>query len=113
MEALPGGVDDMTKLSYLHEPGVLQNLKARYELNKIYVRLLPFDAIRSRSLSIRSCYLYSLFLWQTYTGNVLIAINPFQKLPHIYGAQMMQQYKGVPLGELSPHVFAIAGVAYR
>jgi myosin-5 len=39
MEALPGGVDDMTKLSYLHEPGVLQNLKARYELNKIYVRL--------------------------------------------------------------------------
>jgi hypothetical protein len=23
----------------LHEPGVLQNLKARYELNKIYVRL--------------------------------------------------------------------------
>ncbi|CAI8603321.1 unnamed protein product [Vicia faba] len=85
MEALPDGVDDMTKLSYLHEPGVLQNLKARYELNKIY----------------------------TYTGNVLIAINPFQKLPHIYGAQMMQQYKGVPLGELSPHVFAIAGVAYR
>jgi len=39
MEAPPGGVDDMTKLSYLHEPGVLQNLKARYELNEIYVRI--------------------------------------------------------------------------
>lgn len=37
MEAPAGGVDDMTKLSYLHEPGVLQNLKARYELNEIYV----------------------------------------------------------------------------
>ena len=37
-EAPPGGVDDMTKLSYLHEPGVLQNLAARYELNEIYVR---------------------------------------------------------------------------
>ena len=37
-ETAPGGVDDMTKLSYLHEPGVLQNLKARYELNEIYVR---------------------------------------------------------------------------
>ncbi|WJX12980.1 hypothetical protein P8452_03426 [Trifolium repens] len=85
MEALPGGVDDMTKLSYLHEPGVLQNLKARYELNKIY----------------------------TYTGNILIAINPFQRLPHIYGAHMMQQYKGAPPGELSPHVFAVADVAYR
>lgn len=38
-EAPPGGVDDMTRLSYLHEPGVLQNLAARYELNEIYVRI--------------------------------------------------------------------------
>jgi myosin heavy subunit len=37
MEAPPGGVDDMTRLSYLHEPGVLQNLATRYELNEIYV----------------------------------------------------------------------------
>lgn len=36
-EAPQGGVDDMTKLSYLHEPGVLQNLATRYELNEIYV----------------------------------------------------------------------------
>ncbi|XP_015576558.1 myosin-11 isoform X1 [Ricinus communis] len=85
MEAPAGGVDDMTKLSYLHEPGVLENLKSRYELNEIY----------------------------TYTGNILIAINPFQRLPHIYDAHMMQQYKGAPFGELSPHVFAVADVAYR
>ncbi|KAL3830014.1 hypothetical protein ACJIZ3_018816 [Penstemon smallii] len=84
-EASPGGVDDMTKLSYLHEPGVLQNLAARYELNEIY----------------------------TYTGNILIAINPFQRLPHLYDTHMMEQYKGAALGELSPHVFAIADVAYR
>ncbi|KAM4108743.1 hypothetical protein ACB094_03G068500 [Castanea mollissima] len=85
VEAPAGGVDDMTKLSYLHEPGVLQNLKIRYELNEIY----------------------------TYTGNILIAINPFQRLPHLYDAHMMQQYKGAPFGELSPHVFAVADVAYR
>ncbi|KAL2345815.1 hypothetical protein Fmac_007100 [Flemingia macrophylla] len=85
MEAPAGGVDDMTKLSYLHEPGVLQNLKTRYELNEIY----------------------------TYTGNILIAINPFQRLPHIYDLHMMQQYKGAPFGELSPHIFAVADVAYR
>ncbi|KAI7990355.1 Myosin-11 [Camellia lanceoleosa] len=35
-EATAAGVDDLTKLSYLHEPGVLQNLKTRYELNEIY-----------------------------------------------------------------------------
>ncbi|KAH9699059.1 Myosin-11 [Citrus sinensis] len=85
MEEPAGGVDDMTKLSYLHEPGVLRNLKTRYELNEIY----------------------------TYTGNILIAINPFQRLPHIYDGHMMQQYKGAPFGELSPHVFAVADVAYR
>ncbi|KAK1263833.1 hypothetical protein QJS04_geneDACA009534 [Acorus gramineus] len=85
MEAPAGGVDDMTKLSYLHEPGVLQNLSTRYELNEIY----------------------------TYTGNILIAINPFQRLPHLYDAHMMQQYKGAPFGELSPHVFAVADVSYR
>ncbi|XP_052169870.1 myosin-9-like isoform X5 [Diospyros lotus] len=85
MEAPAGGVDDMTKLSYLHEPGVLQNLSARYQLNEIY----------------------------TYTGSILIAINPFQRLPHLYDGHMMEQYKGAPFGELSPHVFAIADVAYR
>ncbi|GAB4830499.1 hypothetical protein Ancab_020210 [Ancistrocladus abbreviatus] len=50
---------------------------------------------------------------KTYTGNILIAVNPFQRLPHLYDAQMMAHYKGAPLGELSPHVFAIADVAYR
>ena len=41
-DAPAAGVDDMTKLSYLHEPGVLQNLAARYQLNEIYVRILIF-----------------------------------------------------------------------
>lgn len=39
-EAAPGGVDDMTKLAYLHEPGVLQNLRSRYDMNEIYVSSL-------------------------------------------------------------------------
>ncbi|KAL8029121.1 hypothetical protein ABFX02_14G207300 [Erythranthe guttata] len=75
----------MTKLSYLHEPGVLHNLARRYQLNKIY----------------------------TYSGGILIAINPFQRLPDLYDAHMMEQYKGAPLGKLNPHVFAIADVAFR
>jgi len=41
-EDLGGGhVDDMTKLTYLNEPGVLYNLKKRYALNEIYVSGLP------------------------------------------------------------------------
>ncbi|KAG0503625.1 hypothetical protein HPP92_003697 [Vanilla planifolia] len=35
-EADHGGVDDMTKLIYLNEPGVLYNLSRRYALNEIY-----------------------------------------------------------------------------
>ncbi|KAJ4722846.1 Myosin [Melia azedarach] len=79
------GVDDMTKLAYLHEPGVLQNLRCRFDVNEIY----------------------------TYTGNILIAVNPFQRIPHLYDNQMMHQYKGAAFGELSPHPFAIADSAYR
>lgn len=36
-EAPAAGVDDMTKLAYLHEPGVLYNLATRFSLNEIYV----------------------------------------------------------------------------
>ncbi|MFS8002589.1 putative myosin ATPase [Helianthus anomalus] len=36
-EAPPCGVDGMTKLTYLHEPGVLNNLRSRYDINEIYV----------------------------------------------------------------------------
>ncbi|XP_050366509.1 myosin-6 [Argentina anserina] len=84
-EAPPCGVDDMTKLAYLHEPGVLDNLRARYDINEIY----------------------------TYTGNILIAVNPFMRLPHLYDSHMMAQYKGAAFGELSPHPFAVADAAYR
>jgi hypothetical protein len=78
-------VQDMTRLSYLHEPGVLWNIKNRYIYDDIY----------------------------TYTGSILIAVNPFAPLPHLYGPHMMDQYRGVDLGDLSPHVYAIADAAYR
>ncbi|VFQ98069.1 unnamed protein product [Cuscuta campestris] len=79
------GTDDMTKLSYLHEPGVLYNLRCRYDNDEIY----------------------------TYTGNILIAVNPFKRLLELYGKCVMEKYIGTALGELSPHPFAIADAAYR
>ena len=78
-------MQDMTALSYLNEPGVLWNLNCRYMLDAVY----------------------------TYTGSILIAVNPFASLPHMYGQHMMEQYKGRDMGELSPHVYAIADSAYR
>lgn len=39
-EAPSEGVEDMTRLSYLHEPAVLNNLATRYELNEIYETFL-------------------------------------------------------------------------
>ena len=61
MEAPAGGVDDMTKLSYLHEPGVLQNLKIRYELNEIYVSFSSLHVIRTDNIHVFkriSCFFY-------------------------------------------------------
>ncbi|KAJ0735377.1 putative myosin ATPase [Helianthus annuus] len=80
-----GGVDDMTKLAYLHEPGVLRNLKSRFDMDEIY----------------------------TYTGNILIAVNPFKRIPNLYDKSVMEKYKGIALGELNPHPYAIADMAYR
>ena len=75
----------MTKLPYLNEPGVLWNLRTRYFVDDIY----------------------------TYTGSILIAVNPFAPLNHLYGRHMMEQYRGALLGELSPHVYAVSDEAYR
>lgn len=81
----PATRQDMTTLAYLNEPSVLWNLKARYQTDDIY----------------------------TYTGSILIAVNPFAPMPHLYGLHMMEQYRGMVLGELSPHVYAIADESYR
>ncbi|KAL4419268.1 hypothetical protein ABPG77_004826 [Micractinium sp. CCAP 211/92] len=77
-------VDDLVKSDFLHEPGILHTLRVRYSLDSIY----------------------------TYSGNILIAANPHKRLRQLYGPRMMAQYRGVPLGELSPHVYAIAEQAY-
>lgn len=57
--------------------------------------------------------LFFFFEFQTYTGNILIAINPFQRLPHLAEPHTMEKYKGANFGELDPHVFAIADISYR
>ncbi len=47
----------------------------------------------------------------TYSGIVLIAMNPFQRITQ-YGPEIIQAYSGRRRGELEPHLFAIAEDAY-
>lgn len=78
------GLNDLTSLSYLHEPAVLHNLS---------VRFLDRQAI------------------YTYCGIVLVAINPYQDLP-IYGNDTISMYRGKNMGELDPHIYAVSEEAF-
>ncbi|XP_046984873.1 unconventional myosin-Va [Schistocerca americana] len=78
------GENDLTSLSYLHEPAVLYNLKVRF------------------------CQKSSIY---TYCGIVLVAINPYDDLP-IYGIDTIWAYRGQAMGDLDPHIFAVAEEAY-
>ncbi|XP_060734395.1 unconventional myosin-Va isoform X2 [Tachysurus vachellii] len=79
------GENDLTALSYLHEPAVLHNLKVRF---------------------IDSKLIY------TYCGIVLVAINPYEPLP-IYGTDIINAYSGQNMGDMDPHIFAVAEEAYK
>ncbi|KAF9021684.1 hypothetical protein BDZ89DRAFT_1071219 [Hymenopellis radicata] len=75
--------DDLATLSHLNEPSVLHTIRNRYAQHSIY----------------------------TYSGIVLIAVNPFQRVT-LYGPEIIQAYSGRRRGDLEPHLFAIAEDAY-
>lgn len=61
----------MTKLAYLHEPGVLYNLRCRYDVNEIYVSSILLDhvlrciKINDNFLSFLSDYTFTLMTFDT------------------------------------------------
>ncbi|XP_030586985.1 unconventional myosin-Vc [Archocentrus centrarchus] len=79
------GENDLTALSYLHEPAVLHNLKVRF---------------------VESRIIY------TYCGIILVALNPYKQLP-IYGDAIIHAYSGQNMGDMDPHIFAVAEEAYK
>lgn len=76
-------VPDLTQLSFLNEPSILNVLQDRYNSTTIY----------------------------TTAGPVLIAVNPFKPVPYMYSFDVAQQHRDGTA--LSPHIFGVADKAYK
>ena len=77
-------IDDLVDLPVLNEEILLEKIQNRFKRGRIY----------------------------TYVGGILIAINPFKYFP-IYNPKYVLSYQHKNLGELPPHIFAIADIAYH
>ncbi|KAK3592955.1 hypothetical protein CHS0354_036814 [Potamilus streckersoni] len=75
---------DLCNLPDLNEKTLLQNIKARFYNSNIY----------------------------TYVGSILIAVNPFRFFP-IYNPKYVTMYHNRRLGDLPPHIFAVADSAFH
>ncbi|XP_069898312.1 unconventional myosin-X isoform X2 [Dipodomys merriami] len=79
------GVDDMASLTELHGGSIMYNLFQRYKRNQIY----------------------------TYIGSIIASVNPYRPIAGLYERATMERYSRRHLGELPPHIFAIANECYR
>ncbi|XP_056915471.1 unconventional myosin-X isoform X2 [Takifugu flavidus] len=79
------GVEDMSALAELHEAAIMHNLYQRYQKDNIYTNI----------------------------GSILAAVNPYKQIPGLYDLDRVDLYSKHHLGELPPHIFAVANECYR
>lgn len=77
-------MDDLSALETLTEEIIVDQLYQRFMRGQIY----------------------------TYIGDILLAMNPFQKLP-IYSEEVSQRYRNRAKLDNPPHIFAVADAAYH
>ncbi|EPY53940.1 myosin-51 [Schizosaccharomyces cryophilus OY26] len=75
---------DLTTLTYLNEPSVLQALRYRYENHLLY----------------------------TFSGIVLISVNPYQLHPELYNESVIKRYHENRECTKEPHLYSIASSCY-
>uniref|UniRef100_A0A671TSH9 Myosin X, like 1 n=1 Tax=Sparus aurata TaxID=8175 RepID=A0A671TSH9_SPAAU len=79
------GVEDMSALAELHEAAIMHNLYQRYHKDNIYTNI----------------------------GSILAAVNPYKQISGLYDPERVDLYSKHHIGELPPHIFAVANECYR
>ncbi|CAD7970485.1 unnamed protein product [Amoebophrya sp. A25] len=78
--------DDCTSLTHLDDANILENLRARYLAGSIY----------------------------TFTASVLLAVNPYSDVSHLYTKDIKRKYVNIGSAHtLPPHPYSLADMAYR
>ncbi|KAM3862134.1 LOW QUALITY PROTEIN: unconventional myosin-X [Diretmus argenteus] len=78
------GVEDMSTLVELHEAAIMHNLYLRYQNDSIYTNI----------------------------GSILAAVNPYKQVEGLYDGAAVHLYSKHQMGELPPHIFAVANECY-
>lgn len=87
------GIPDMIDMNELNHATLLVNMKKRYDRDEIF----------------------------TFVGPTLLIINPFKKIPGLYGEDIVDQYMSIITcenmierkKELDPHIYSVAATAFR
>ncbi|XP_053184717.1 unconventional myosin-X [Scomber japonicus] len=79
------GTEDMSALAELHEGAIMHNLFLRYQKDNIYTNI----------------------------GSILAAVNPYKQIAGLYDSTSVDLYSKHQMGELPPHIFAVANECYR